>query len=377
MANSGTVIHLDPARHYEDLTSLKKYLWATGNQDIEERIISANMLTTGATEIEVESTDSVAIAQIGKAELTLVLSGDADNASTSGKTYTLVYYDSDGDSHTCVGTGTSDLNSNAVAFVPACSDFYCAYSFTASATDANVNVIAKVAGGATYATVAIAATTATEANLLGVGAVYGRAHTNHADSAGEIQYLCYINPWGEKKFGHCTHGADGTDEIRFFVGTDAGDGTVTATTTTVKDFYRIIRYWVPVAPTANSHEFFLTDAACANVDGSGGDVYGVVRELEYESINTRCHARQGYKSYLGQVIFTCPTVAAADSFTGTIYLTPLTGDEQGFPIIFGGSGAIWDCPIEVKPETDVYFTILDAATAATLGIQVVFVEVEQ
>ena len=376
MVDTGSVVK-KPIAPYCDYNSLNRYVHSrVGGHYSEAHAFHTNltMLTTG-TDDELEADDGIALSYIGRTEVTLVLSGDGDNASTTGKLYTFVYKDRDGVEHTTVGTGTATLNGTPVAFVPACSDFYCPVSFTASAADANVNVIALVAAGATHATISTTTTAATEAQLIGIGAVYGRSHTEHGDADSKVHYMEYLTGYGTVKYGHCTQTTTSVNEIRFFEGTyDISTDLVTATTTTVKDFYRVRRLWTLTTPTANSHEWILTDADCGNVDGSSGDIYGLILEGKYESIMTRYTCPVGYDAWVAKIDVAAAVSADADSYTFT-----QTWVNRYSAITHV---CLWEFtytlhkedPILLDELTDVIFTINDLATADNISGDIVIME---
>lgn len=373
-------------RQYEDYASLKKYLNANKSPATpanQARIYDKDHIyeinthitqTSTGTQAELESTDSIAIAQIGATELTLLLGGDADNASTNGKTYTLVYKDSAGTSHTAVGTGTATLNGTPVAFVPAVADFYEAVSFTPSAADANVNVYACTAAiAAIYATVA---TTETETNpdaCLGVGTMYGRTHTNHNDGDGDVLHMDYFTPWGDfVKNATCTiNTTDGTTEVIFRKTTTAGvlqtliNNTAVSATINANDIWYIVDLWTNSAPTANTHEHIVTDAACANVDGSGGDVYGIIKEGEYNSTFTRLRVPIGFDGWIADYSLSAPPVTAA----GDVIETLLYFYPDGYSSRKVHSDNFHEQfktklpPIKLEEEQDAYVTMADIGNA--------------
>ena len=48
-------------------------------------------------------------------------------------------------------------------------------------------------------------------------------------------------------------------------------------------------------------------------------LWNYIKDLYTEAGYTRCHAREGYRTWVGKVILTCPTVAAADGYQCRIY----------------------------------------------------------
>ena len=389
MANEGNVI-VQKARPYENLQSLKKYVKYGANQGyylpntVKEFNVQHNKLTTGATAIEFEALGDVALAigQIGRTEIAVSLGAPVDQATHNTVIFTLIYNDADGVSHTAVATGTATLATTQVAFVPPITDFYAATSFTASTTFTTQDVIVETsASTAVWATITATATAATEAQLLGVGAIYGRTSTNHDDGDGVHLYLEYLSGTGLVKHGHCTiNTTDGTTEVRFFEAADDGDGTTTATLITVKDFYRIRWCHTNKTPTSNTGEFLITDAACANVDGSGGDIYGIMVEGDYEMTNTRYCTPTGYDAWLGHWHVMAAQVAvgaATDTydFVRTFYArgwSQLRTESHRF-----GQEMTDSNPILLEELKDYTFGILDNATAQTVTLTYIILEAKR
>jgi hypothetical protein len=382
-------------RQYEDYASLKKYLNAnmskstpgerakTYDKDKVYEINTHLTQTSTGTQAELESTDSIAIAQIGATELTLLLAGDADNASTNGKTYTLIYKDSAGASQTAVGTGTATLNGTPVAFVPAVTDFYEAVSFTPSAADANVNVYAATAGiAAIYATVATTETATNPDACLGVGTIYGRTHTNHDDGDGDVLHMDYFTPWGDfVKNATCTiNTTDGTTEVIFRKTTTAGvlqtlvNNTAVTSTLNANDIWYIVDLWTNSAPTANTHEHLITDADCANVDGSGGDVYGVIKETEFSSTFTRFRVPIGFDGWVAEFEFQSPAVTATgDDIIFQQYFFPDGYSTRklyshNFRNEYKGSH-----PFKLEEEKDMYVTMADVGNPMECSYEAIYI----
>lgn len=380
MTDDGTMLYNATPRAYEDGPSLKRYVksqlglnYVTGT--MHEQLAHINQLTTG-TDVEVEmGAATAAIAQIGKNEIAVKLGASADGAATNAIVYTLVYFDSAMVSHTAVATGTATLDTTQVAFTPAIADFYAAYSFTASAGAAGINVYVETSGStAVWATITAAATAATEAQLLGVGAIYGRGSADHADADNKLLYLCYENPAGIIKYGHCTLTATSTDEIRFFEATDDGDGTTTATTTTVKDFYRVRWFRSSAAATANAY-FIITDADCGNIDGSSGDVYAAILAGNDAWATSRFHVRVGYTAWLIDLRAFIVQSAAGDGVNLILNYTPKGHAATSKKIIIQGSIQYSD-PIALEEDTDFYVETSDIANAVTLCLDLAFIEVQ-
>lgn len=384
MANEGVVTIL-PARSYENYESLKKWIGSrtdSRSNNYNEIITHHTKLTTGATGIEIEALGDVAVAigQIGRAEVTVLLGASGDNASTNGNTYSMTYVNASGVSTTVAGTGTATLNGTNVAFVPAVTDFLYCTAFTGDA-DANVNVTVTTTGNAhAYATITAVATAATEAQLLGVGAVYARTSTNHGDSDGGHLYMEYLSGAGLIKHGHCTlETGDSTTETRFFEAVDDGDGTTTATTTSLKDFYRLRWCHTNITPTTNTGEYLITDAACANVDGSGGDIYGIMVEGDFEMGFTRYCCPTGYTAWLAfwHTHAAAKVVGATtDTFNLDVYYTDrIWAHERKMHHVFSGHEEE-EMPIPLAEMSDLSFFVSDNGGPQTIHFDSIIVEVQ-
>jgi len=310
MANDGTM-HVDKMKKYEDLESLKKHInsgeskWdLTTKNEIHRHLIQ---LSTG-TAAEIENTDAIAISQIGRTGVTLELSAAADEASHNTVVFSLTWEDNAGTSYTSEATGTAGLNTTPVAFAtPVATTVYKVTAFTASADFDNQDVYAMINGSSVYATITAAGAVlaATEAQMHGVGSVYVRSHTNHNDADGAIIFGEYLTGAGTINYMHGTiPDADGTVETRFFEATVAA-GVYTATTTTVKDFYRVRTLYTDTAPTANSHEYFVCDGDLGNVDGSGGDAYAVMLEGSTQWATSRYTPPKQYDAWVAFVHGNC------------------------------------------------------------------------
>ncbi len=189
-------------RNFENYDIMHKHLNLVYGELAKEHKFMYSQLTTD-TAVEVQNPAGETIAQIGKTEVTLQLTcATADEATHNNKVFTLVYKNAAGVVKTCTATGTATLFNTPVNFTPACNDFYCALSFTASADFDTRDIYAKVAAGAVYATISAAGTvlTATDAQLKGVGSITIKQKTDQVatDGGSEIT-LDYLTPWGELK----------------------------------------------------------------------------------------------------------------------------------------------------------------------------------
>jgi len=371
--------YMGAARPYEDLASLKKYIKSVhgkvyNSPTLTERIYHVNQTTTGTDRL-IAGDAALTTSLIGSTEVTLELTcATANDASHNGKTFTLVYDDRDGDSHTAVATGTATLFATPVAFVPPGTDFYAARSFTASADFDNRDIYAKVNAGATYATITAAGTVtaATAGQLFGIGSIYGRGSADHADADAKLLYLCYQTPWGEEKFGHCTLTATSSDEIIFYEATDDGDGTTTATTTTVKDFACVVWFRSSAAATSNAY-FLITDAECANANGSGGDVYAIIPNGNTVGCALARRVPDGYTGWIGRISAFWVQTAAGDGYALILNYTE-DGVAKSERIVFD-SCIYYSDPIPCDERTTIYLEEADTASATTLCVEVTFVEV--
>jgi len=377
-------------RNYESYESLKKHINANKSPAIptnmartydKDHIYEINChltQTSSGTQSELETTDSIAIAQLGKTEKTLVIKSDTNDNAYDGGTVTIYYIDNSGVSHTSSAAYNTTDTTTEVAFSPAVADFYdWDYDNYASpvvssvAVQAGDNVFVGVTGldgtlsTNTYATIEAADTTPDADNMVGVGTIYGRSHTNHADAQGAVVYVDCFTPWGQYIHNAiCTYdAADSTTEILYYVtsGTTYVDGVVATSTYSLGRCYYIVDYWSATTPTANGHEFLITDEACANVDGSGGDVYGVIKEAEYNSTFTRFRVPEGYDGWIAKIELYSPSVTAVgDDIEFIHYFFPdgytvRKVYSHNFRDVYDGSLP----PMKLEEEKDAYITMAD------------------
>jgi hypothetical protein len=392
MVNTGQTIVINPARHYEDMASLKKFIRSnTGNRSyatdsvyeyvsntMREHIIAIDQTTTG-TEAEFESgAGTPAIAQIGSTAATLVLSASGDNAGSNGITFTAVYYSRDGVSHTATATGTATLNGTPVAFSPAITDFYSMVSFTASSAPTVVNVTANVNAGATYATISADAAAATQAQLFGIGTVYIKGSADHTDADNKVGYACYMTPWGALKYMIGTLGADSDEEVIFYEATDDGDGTTTVVVGNyqVKDFWYLL--WWNMSAAATGNAYFTIGDADHNSNGGGGDVYAAITNGYTTSINTRIRAPYGWHTWLAKVRVHTHQGDGNDSYLFKAYYTPaaLFAMVDPYTLADGAHDLEIEKPVLLKEGTDAYFTISDVDAACTATFEVIALMVQ-
>ena len=390
--------------NYEDLASLKKWLWANsdkGSNRLYDRdniyLIRSHLTQTSTgSEAELESTDSIAIAQKGKTELTLVIKSDTDDNAYDGETVTIYYVDHDGVSHTSSAAYNTTNATTEAAFDPAVTDFYdWDYSYenpvvSSVAVQAGDNVFVGVTGldgtlsTNTYAVIAATNTSPTAANYVGVGTIYGRSHTSHADADGAKIYVTYFTPWGDFVRNALitldTAAGDGTDTEELLYITDSVtyvNGTVASSTYTAGNVWYIVDLWTDTTPTSNSHEFLLSDEALANVDGSGGDCYGVIKEGEYVSTFTRFRVPYGYDGWIAYHDFDAPAVSAAgDDLEFKFYFFP---DGESIRRIHSRNfreenmedGLVK--PVKLEEEKDAYITIADIGGAMECAYEAIYI----
>jgi len=352
-----------PFRKYESYESLKKHvsngLGSVWDKDYTyEIILHGNQASTGS-DARIQSTnggETTVTAPLSKTEETWVFAMAADDESVDGETVTLTYKSNDGVSHTTTGTLPSADNSVETAFSPAVSDGYCITSLTISSAATAQNLGVGPTGDLTRGIIASTATSATEANMHGVGDIWVRGESNHADSVDEDCFVDYMTPWGEVKRGAIatTDAADGTTEERCL----ESDGS-----TTVKDCYNIIQFWAKATdePTANSGFFFLTDDACANVDGSGNDVFGCISETEHTATNLTFTACSGCDTWLGKIQAKSIQDAVGDTFLLKVHFTP-KGESYQKTIVYNFAYDLdEDLCIPLEEASECYVEIADLA----------------
>lgn len=369
-------------RKFEDYASLKKHINANfikqWDPDYTYEIIKhGSTLSTGATALEMLSLENGAVSFIGKTELE-IFGALSDNAgSYDGAVCTLVYKDQDGAQHTATSTVAAD-NTTEVAFTDttsgiAVTDYYCAVSATITpvipAGDTYgigaTGALTVAAGGVVFDA---AETSATEANMSGVGNLYGFAATDHADSDGSVLHLDYMTPWGEVKKGAlCTYAAASDTHVLFYE-SDA--------TTTVKDFYRVISLVTTKTTTALGHEGLIGDQDAAD-NGGGGDVYGCINELTDAAVIMRMtapHANANCDLYFGKfVASTTISGVQADQYQMWVKFTPY-GDsiEKTWRYDFSGEFEI-EPSVLLEPDTSVTFYVSDSNDAAVIGLTVWYI----
>jgi hypothetical protein len=329
-------------RNFENYDNMHQSLNIKWRQSAKERKITRTQLTTN-TAVEVEEKAGETIADIGKTEVAITLSGSADNASTNGKIYTLVYEDNEGDQHTAVATGTATLNATPVAFVPPIAKYYAPVSFTASAADANVNVI-LLSGATTYGTISTTTVAATDAQLIGIGSVNIAQKTHVAGDIDKTGTFTYLTPWREIKYAE--YALDHTDTSDEVTPTDVTSGL------TVKDFYR--RYELTLETVAGDEILVVAPG--------GATVYDVIKVGYAINAFTRymaLHEDNG-RSYLGSIRTSFPSVA--DVVTMTVIYTPKDNTQQTMEYDVFGHDTL-EFAEELEPLSEVIVKINDGNVA--------------
>lgn len=383
------------APFFEDVASLKKRIRSKiavedvslrpyhyyDQDDIHEIILSGRQVSDG-TDTIIETTDSIAIAQQSKTEITLYLASDTDDAAYDGESVVVEYESNDGDEHEASALFNEANSTTQVAFTDTTSgeaviDCYALLSATCSCTvEAGDNIcigadgcVAGIANPAIcFGVILAAATTATQANLHGVGNIYGRTHTNHDDGDGAIMCADYRTPWGKLvKAALCTiDSTNGTTEIRFFKAD---------TTTTVKDFHRWAHLETDTTPTINTHELLVCDSACGNVDGSGGDIFAVINEGDVAAVNMYYHCPEGFDAWIADVHLNITQDAVGDDYVLKMHVN-VKGETYTKVLaeVFNGDMHNPYPIIQIEPETDVYFEVVDLDGVGILCLTATFIE---
>lgn len=368
---------------WEDIPSLKKHLGSFYNPGLDIRVINAHpsAVATGGAGADVEFYDKVgtAISNIGKTGIVCELLCTADDAYYEDAVFTYVWKTTAGVTTTSTVTGTATMLTTSLAMVPAIADHYCAVSLTSSIpTQAGETVSVHTTGteATIWATIAAASSAALETAMWGTGSVYGRYSADHASHNAEtdVATLYYITPWGEKKGpATFTTAADSVTEAAF----------INAAGIYVKDFYRTRELTITVVPDG-AQTFLLTDANCANINGSGNDVWGMIDAPYLESLHTRhmCGraVTDNFRTFLCGFTDAQYLITAEHAYIKVTY-TPKDGNEVEYisPIINGVESSVvtkdiesfnWlPTPIELEPLSEVFIEAYDdAGTGANMEL---------
>jgi len=233
-----------------------------------------------------------------------------------------------------------------------------------------------VATGGAGAAVEIEEKTGTAIARLGAEAqVYIRAHTDAAGYDTKTITISWLDDAG------VIH-----DPVTTTI--DVTDSTTEVAVAGAADFYRLREMYSDVTPAAG-HTLILTDADCANVDGSGGDIYGMIEESNYSSIHSRYFVPSRYLdagsagskeivSYLAYMRFFYSCVTANERATLTVTCTPYDlGRETTLTYVCPKDylNMVWEFPFRLKAATDVTFSVADdTLTGGTFEFESIIVE---
>ena len=285
MASLGKIF-IGNAPYYEDEASLKQWIRKQNQYHAEETKLIASIVEQAGTgsEVEISEKAGATITKIGKTELALKVLSSAADAGLEHAVITAHYLDQDLVAHTAtIADAVADM-SVAVDFDTPVIDFYCwdienygANCFTSSLAVGAAKTLTADVGGVPYAEIAAAGTSGAALKYFGVGTVWGRSEANHNDGDGAVLTLNYTNPIGEVIEGAtCTiNTTDGTTEVPFMNGSYP-----------VQDYYRTRTLTTNQIGTSNTHAFIMCDRDCANVDGSGNDIWGIIEEGYSGSVHT-------------------------------------------------------------------------------------------
>jgi hypothetical protein len=215
-----------------------------------------------------------------------------------------------------------------------------------------------VATGGAGASVELEEKTGTTVTRLTTGneaQVYIRAHTNDNDYDTHSITLEAINEAGTIL---------GPTTTLF----NTTDSTTEVAVSGMTDYYRTRTMTSTITPKAG-HTFSIGDADHAN-DGTGTDLWGVIEEGNLSSIHSRYYAPatsasgNTMRSFLAHMDwhYVGATAAANLEFaTLTVTLTPKDLDYQTTMTLRADVGDYhhWEDPIELKPATEVTFTVAD------------------
>lgn len=331
--------------------------------------IEIQQLSTGSL-VPVEEITGSAASLIGKTELTLVMAVSVDDAAYyGGETVTITYKSNDGVTHSALATidpvktdneepfykfglGSDGISYGAVAVT----DFYQLLTMvTSKVTQGGETIGCGSTGALTQGVIAAANTIASAANIHGIGDVYVRGIDDTASMQAKDFKLTYFTPWGEQKDAIATTAADATTEIRF----------INAAGVYVGDFYRPITFWAETVPAATKN-VLLTDAACSNVNGAGGDVYGFIEEGIKEMLSSYFFAAPNRITIIHGIHVEVATTNA-NAIIIQINYTPFGHDHQVAiqHVYGGGAGHVDVLNLRVEPDTDFYLSLIDVGDAKT------------
>jgi hypothetical protein len=326
---------------------------------------------------ELRATAGVALDNASKTEGTWVVACGANDAANRSMKVEMTYKTASGVlKYTSTTTGVDATTETA--FSPAVTDGYSVVSLTSAAAIATSLGVGPT-GALTVATIAAGQTAATEATLSGVttnGGLWVSADADAAAYYGKKVWGQYVTPWGEiKNFVGTIHGTNSTTEVTCFESSFSTPDT--ATTVTVRDFYRIRWARSNYAPATGAHYFVLGDHDAATQ-------YAVIAGDDYCSIHTRYTAPKYKTTEHASSILSADNAqqtARATQNYGTSYIGRVafhSGDATALVTIYlsyypKGSSQIrnlswqvkdtnqhaWDLGIALEPNTEVTWTIED------------------
>ena len=330
-----------------------------------------SQLTTGSA-VEIAEKTGTAISNIGKTELTLVGAMSANDNDYDGDYLYVTYKDVNGDTYAARMTINTTDSTTEVAFykydvdgtvtATAVTDCYCITAFSCSqAVKAGHTAGCGATGALTTAVIQAEASAAVEADLHGVGTVYGRYHTDHANYEDAVSYIEYSTPWGEVKYAAVTANDNAVTEELYYEGTlSTNRKTVTAGSTSIKDFYRL--RWLYCSATPESgHTYLLTDADCGNVDGSGNDVWAMIEESNYYSVHSRYHCPLQHNAVMHLLELRGPSSATNYAIVAVTYTPKGHNKETTINFTMSGVDIVEEADIAIEPGTDISMTIIDGA----------------
>ena len=325
---------------------------------LRKRTIFRQQLSDG-TQTAIAELATITITGIGKTELTLVGAASVNSNDYDGHKIDITYKSSNGETHGAQMYFNTTNSTTEVAFTKtgaesgAVTDFYCLLTMSATYDPDGGHTFGIGSTGAlTMGVIQAGATAAVAADISGVGPVYVRGVDNSASMQSKAHVLKYFTPWGELKTATASTAADSTTEVRFIIGT-----------VWVADFYRVSEFVTETVPAGTKY-LILTDAACGNVDGSGGDVYGCIEEGILQSIHSNFWVPATRRAWLGLIHIQFPQLGTSE-VAMQIHCTPL-GAAQPMIIPFNAIGHMhYPLGMEIEPDTEISFTMADIANAGT------------
>ena len=350
MANGNIAIGRAPS--YEDYASLKKYLRKNRGGTWKEFNLSRFMFNQAGTGsfVEVEDKGTETIADIGKTAETWIaqISAHAENV-----VLTITWVDNAG-TETTQSVTLTDANETAFT-VPITTGYACTAASIDVVNPGGVTVKVGVTGLATpVATVAAAATVATEALLSGTGKVMAQTMVDDATQHGKDVYLDYVTPWGAIKYGFATlDGADSSTEVVWY----EASSVYTATTVLVKDFYRRRDM------TCEANSVATKEIALVAV------IYSIIGALQHSSMHSRFTTPMNRDCWLARVVMTV-SVATKIVTQLKITFTPYGDTDEHNIVISVGDYLLVDPCIRLAANTDLKFEIIGNLTDNTFNIHV-------